>query len=155
MESQFSKPTSTAGHGLISDGFADFFSFSTGRKNVASLHAVLSLLPRQDLAVTLYRTAWSFIDLTTSYEDVLELDFKLARNTDATGFVWGVVAKDYVGKVKKDRWDLTLTKTSESPLLGGNFMVMTGQSDYLHLMHSLCLVLSNAMQNTPTSTNRS
>ena len=128
LESQFSKPTSTSGHGLISDGFADFFSFSTGRKNVASLHATLSLLPRQDLAISLYRTIWSFIDLTTKYEDVLELDFKLARNTDVTGFVWGVVAKDCVGKVKNDRWDLTLTKTSESPALGAKFMVMTGLS---------------------------
>ncbi len=102
-ESQFSKPTTT---GLINDGFADFFNFSTGRRNVLSLHTVFSLVPRQDLVTSLYRFFYGLYDFLYRNEDCVELDITLAPNPNAPNFVWGVVAKEYLSKVKENRWDL-------------------------------------------------
>lgn len=73
-----------------------------------------------------YRFIWSLVDLTTHNEDELELDFRFAPNPGAIGFVWGIVAKDCLARAKKDRWDLTLTRTSENSSLGSQYCVMTG-----------------------------
>ncbi|KAI5124997.1 hypothetical protein M0805_007421 [Coniferiporia weirii] len=127
LSQQFSKPTSTAG--IIADGYSDYFNFSTGRKNIASLHCVFSLLPRHDLARMVYRFVWGMIDLVYSSEDELVLDFKLQPSTSTPGFVWGVASKDCLAKVKQGRWDLTFTRTTESPLLGGGYCVMSEYAD--------------------------
>ncbi|KAH8118295.1 DUF1682-domain-containing protein [Phellopilus nigrolimitatus] len=126
LSQQFSKPESSSG--VVSDGYADFFVFSTGRRNVASLHSVFSLLPRHDLAQMAYRFVWGMIELVYRTEDALELDFKLFPSA-TPGFVWGVVSKDCLQKVKEGRWDLTLTRTTESPLLGGGYCVMSEYAD--------------------------
>ena len=155
LESQFSKPTSSSSAGLVRDGYGDFFSFSTGRRNVASLHSVLALLPRQDLGVVAYRFAWGLIDLTTRYEDELELDFKLLPNPAATGFVWGVVAKDCLSTVKKYRWDLTLARTSENPILGNNnFCVMSGELLHTVIQDGNFILRFQSMRMLPSRSSR-
>lgn len=111
LSQQFSKPSSSSG--LLADGNADFFSFSTGRRYVASLHTVFSLLPRHDVGKRLYQLAWELIDLVNTKEDEVELDFKLFPSA-TPNFVWGVVTKDYLAKVKQGRWDLVRLRFSQS-----------------------------------------
>ncbi|KLO06905.1 DUF1682-domain-containing protein [Schizopora paradoxa] len=125
-ESQFSKPTTS---GLINDGFADFFNYSTGRRNVLSLHTVFALVPRQDLVTSLYRFFYGQYDFLYKNEDSVELDFTLASNPNSQHFVWGIVAKEYLSKVKENRWDLTFTRTTESPLIGDGYCVMSEFAD--------------------------
>lgn len=103
LSQQFSRPSSSSG--LLADGNTDFFSFSTGRRNVASLHTVFKLLPRHDIAKRLYQFGWEMIDLVNTQEDEIELDFKLFPSA-TPNFVWGIVRKDYLAKIKQGRWDL-------------------------------------------------
>ncbi|EJD01165.1 DUF1682-domain-containing protein [Fomitiporia mediterranea MF3/22] len=127
LSQQFSKPSATSG--LVADGHCDFFNFSTGRRNVASLHSIITLLPRHDFIRMLYRFAWGMIELTYRTEDEVELDFKLFQSSTTPGFVWGVVSKENLRTIKQDRWDLTLTRTTESPLLSGGYCVMSEYAD--------------------------
>ncbi|KAH6914894.1 hypothetical protein BKA70DRAFT_1257364 [Coprinopsis sp. MPI-PUGE-AT-0042] len=123
---QFSKPQH---QGLIADGYSDFFNFSTGRRNIASLHTIFTLRPRHDLAQILYQTGKSLIDLHYHPIDDLQLDFKLAPGAVPGDFVFAIVAKDELLHVKQGRWDLTFCKTSENPTLPPGFSIMSEFAD--------------------------
>ncbi|KAG6900956.1 hypothetical protein C0993_004393 [Termitomyces sp. T159_Od127] len=127
LEKQFSKPLGK--DRLTQDGNSDFYTFSTGRRNVASLHTVYTLKPRHDLFQSIYHFAWTFIDLHYRPKDDLTLDFKLAPGALPHDFVWAVVAKDELLSIKQDRWDLTFTKTSENNALPPSLSVMSEFAD--------------------------
>jgi hypothetical protein len=93
---------------LTSDGYSDFFVFSTGRRAVASLHTVFALRPRHDFFQFAFQFIWGLVDLLYSPKDQVTLDFKLHDVTAASvpEFVWALVAKDEANSIKKDRWDL-------------------------------------------------
>ncbi|KAH9977969.1 hypothetical protein BGW80DRAFT_1435637 [Lactifluus volemus] len=114
LEKQFSRPT--AGD-LTADGYSDFFNFSTGRRNVASLHTLA------------YQIVYGLVDLLYSPKDNVTLDFKLHPTVAVPDFVWGLVVKDEAKSIKNDRWDLTFTKTSESAQLPPNIVIMSEYAD--------------------------
>ncbi|KAH9179887.1 hypothetical protein EDB89DRAFT_1923771 [Lactarius sanguifluus] len=116
LEKQFSRPT--AGD-LTADGYTDFFNFSTGRRNVASLHTVFLV----------YQTAWSLIDLLYTPKDDVTLDFKLHTTVSVPDFVWALITKEESNSIKNERWDLTFTKTTENPSLPPNVVVMSEYAD--------------------------
>ncbi|KAL0070762.1 hypothetical protein AAF712_001983 [Marasmius tenuissimus] len=126
LQQQFSK---TNYRGLLRDGYTDFFTFSTGRRNIASLHVVLAFRPIHDLLQYIFYTVRTLVDLDYRFRDDLELDFKLLPNALPHDFVWAVVAKEELRKIKDDRWDLTFTKTSENPSLPPNLSVMSEFAD--------------------------
>ncbi|EGO27566.1 hypothetical protein SERLADRAFT_461258 [Serpula lacrymans var. lacrymans S7.9] len=126
LEQQFSKASKG---GLISDGYTDFFNFSTGRRTVASLHTVFTLRPRHDLLQMIYQFGWTLYDLRYQPQDDLVLDFKLAPDAAVPDFVWAVVAKDELVYIKENRWDLTFTKTTENSALPSSLSVMTEFAD--------------------------
>ncbi|KDQ64524.1 hypothetical protein JAAARDRAFT_145351 [Jaapia argillacea MUCL 33604] len=123
LATQFSRPTNG---GLTADGYSDFFNFSTGRKNVTSLHTVFTLRPRHDLGQYLFQVLWSFVDLKFTPKDEILLDFELSHGPD---FVWGVVAKDELANIKDTRWDLTFTKTTDHAALPSSLVVMSEFAD--------------------------
>ena len=100
---QFSNPNSK---GLIQDGNSDFFVFSTGRRNLVSLHTIFTLRPRHDFFQILFQTARTLIELPYRPTDDLQLDFKLAPGTLNDNFVFAIVAKDELLSIKDSRWDL-------------------------------------------------
>ncbi|KAI0053523.1 DUF1682-domain-containing protein [Auriscalpium vulgare] len=110
----FSRPTEG---GLTSDGYSDFFNFSTGRRLVASLHTVFTLRPRHDLLQYIYQTGWTLIDLNYAPKDEITLDFKLTLSASTPDFVWALVAKNELVSIRKERWDLTFTRTTEHAAL--------------------------------------
>ncbi|KAJ7129647.1 hypothetical protein C8R44DRAFT_777315 [Mycena epipterygia] len=124
LEQQFSKPKH-----WIQDGYSDFFNFSTGRRNVTSLHAIFALRPRHDFFQWAFQTLRTFVDLQYRPKDDLQLDFKLLPGVLSHDFVWGIVSKDELLSVKTDRWDLTFTKTSENPAIPSKFSVMSEFAD--------------------------
>ncbi|KAF8914615.1 hypothetical protein CPB85DRAFT_520714 [Mucidula mucida] len=126
LTAQFSKPLV---NGVTSDGYTDFFTFSTGRKNVQALHTIFTLKPRHDLFQYLFQILWGLIDVQYNPVDDLQLDFTLAPNTVPGDFVWAAVAKSELRNVKKDRWDLSFTKTTENPLLPNYISVMSEFAD--------------------------
>ncbi|KNZ79823.1 Coiled-coil domain-containing protein 47 [Termitomyces sp. J132] len=127
LEKQFSKPLGK--DRLTKDGNSDYYTFSTGRRNVASLHTVYTLKPRHDLFQYLYHFARTLIDLHYRPKDDITLDFKLAPGALPHDFVWAVVAKDELLSIKQDRWDLTFTKTSENSVLPSSLSVMSEFAD--------------------------
>jgi hypothetical protein len=158
LEKQFSRPTATGGRGsaaLTSDGYSDFFAFSTGRRGVASLHTVFTLRPRHDFFQYAAQVLWGLVDLLYAPTDEVTLDFELhATGTSVPDFVWGLVAKGEANSIRKERWDLvsrrslffflyrrrwrwgfskahmnqTFTKTTENPQLPHNVVIMSGKS---------------------------
>lgn len=103
LASQFSKPSVD---GLKSDGYSDFFNFSTGRRAVTSLHTIFTFRPRHDLLQMIYQIVWGLVEVQTTYPDDLQLDFKLNEGTLESGFVWAVVKKDELRTIRDARWDL-------------------------------------------------
>ncbi len=102
-EQQFSKPSSK---GLVTDGYSDFFVFSTGRRAVESLHTVFTLRPRHDFLQYIFQTARTFIELQYTPVDDLQLDFKLSTGALPDNFVFAIVAKNELVSIKSKRWDL-------------------------------------------------
>ena len=102
---QFSNPIPK---GLTRDGNSDFFIFSTGRRNLASLHTIFTLRPRHDFLQILFQTARTLIELQYRPFDDLQLDFKLAPGTLNDNFVFAIVAKDELLSIKDSRWDLVM-----------------------------------------------
>ena len=103
-EQQFSKPQQK--DGLVVDGYSDSFNFSTGRRNIASLHTIFTLRPRHDFFQLAFQTGRTFVDLQYRPRDELQLDFKLSSGALSENFVFAIVAKDELISVKDGRWDL-------------------------------------------------
>ncbi|KAG8756090.1 hypothetical protein FRC14_003393 [Serendipita sp. 396] len=128
LSSQFSKPAQSSS--LLTDGASDMFAFSTGRRNVQSLHTVFAFLPRHDLFQLLFTYGWIMYDLRYSPNDDVTLDFRLGPSgANAPGFVWAIVDKDELISIKKTRWDLTLTKTQENQTVPKACVVMSEVAD--------------------------
>jgi len=103
-EQQFSKPQYK--DKVTQDGYTDFFTFSTGRRNVTSLHTIFTLQPRHDLFQYIFELGRTMVDLQYRPVDDLQLDFKLSPGALADNFVFAIVAKDELLSVKAKRWDL-------------------------------------------------
>lgn len=131
LNKQFSRPTAAGGNGidLTSDGYSDFFAFSTGRRNISSLHTVFTLRPRHDILQFALQFAWGLVDLLYAPNDDVTLDFTLHTTAAVPDFVWALVAKGEANSIKKERWDLTFTKTTENPQLPPNVVIMSEYAD--------------------------
>jgi hypothetical protein len=108
LKKQFSRPTAAGGDGidLTSDGYSDFFAFSTGRRNISSLHTVFTLRPRHDLLQLAVQFGRGLIDLLYTPNDEVTLNFKLHTTVAVPDFVWALVTKGEANSIKKERWDL-------------------------------------------------
>ena len=143
LEQQFSKPSSRSD--LVFDGSSDAYNFSTGRRNVTSLHTVFTLKPRHDFFQWIYHFVWTLVDLHYRPKDDVTLDFRLTPTALSDNFVFGVVAKDELLSIKQDRWDLTFTKTTENSALPPSLSVMSEFADITEniLKPNLIAALSN------------
>ncbi|CDO75603.1 hypothetical protein BN946_scf184858.g43 [Trametes cinnabarina] len=130
-QAQFSKPTHATG--LVQDGNSDFFVFSTGRRALTSLHTTFTLRPRHDLFQYLFQVVRGLIELDYKVYDEVELEFTFREPAGKEGAVpecvWAVVAKDELKKIRDQRWDLTFTKTTDSPSLPATLAVMSEFAD--------------------------
>lgn len=109
LASQFSAPGDQ--EMLMTDGASDMFLFSTGRRNVQSLHTVFTFIPRHDLFQLILTYGWTLYDLRYSPNNDVTLDFKLGTKGKAPAgvgapFVWAIVEKDELNTIRSARWDL-------------------------------------------------
>jgi hypothetical protein len=92
---------------LISDGKDTFLAHSTGRRNITRLHTVFYTLPRHELLRRLFQIGWGLFTLDYRAEDIIELEFILSPTFGgASGWVWGILRKDYMEQTRRTRWDL-------------------------------------------------
>ncbi|KAH9999336.1 DUF1682-domain-containing protein [Russula vinacea] len=131
LKKQFSRPTAAGGDGidLTADGYSDFFAFSTGRSTIASLHTVFALRPRHDFFQLAFQFGWGLVDLLYAPKDEVTLDFKLHASAGVPEFVWALAARGEANSIKKERWDLTFTKTTENPQLPPHVVIMSEYAD--------------------------
>ncbi|KAG8831077.1 hypothetical protein FRC17_003708 [Serendipita sp. 399] len=132
LSSQFSKPATPSS--LLTDGAADMFAFSTGRRNVQSLHTIFTFLPHHDLFQLAFTYGWIMYDLRYSPNDDVTLDFRLGTTGSASGanipgFVWAIVDKNELNTIRTSRWDLTLTKTQDNHTVPSDCVVMSEVAD--------------------------
>jgi len=127
-EQQFSKTDTKFGR-LTADGYSDFFSFCTGRRNIASLHTVFTFRPRHDFFQYVSQLGRQLMDLNYRPKDELQLDFTLAPGVLPHDFVFAIVSKDELVTIRDTRWDLTLTKTTDNPNVPPTFSVMSEFAD--------------------------
>ncbi|KAF8607625.1 DUF1682-domain-containing protein [Ceratobasidium sp. AG-I] len=128
---QFSRPAN--GSVLLSDGASDFFAYSTGRRGVHFMHSIFTMLPRHDIFQILYQKLYGLTDLQYSPQDEVLLDIKLrdkdGLNGEGKGFVWAVVAKNEMQALRKKRWDLSFTKTTDNAAIAPSLSVMAEVAD--------------------------
>ena len=105
LEAQFSAPILPSGK-VVQDGACDFYTFSTGRRALASLHTTTALLPRHDALLTTFNFLWTLYDLTYTPRDEIQLDFTLLPGNPTPPFVWGIIKKDEMAQLRRARWDL-------------------------------------------------
>lgn len=123
----------------------EFVTYASGRQNVAFLDMKLSLIKRYNPLVVLgeYIVAFLFesspapeerIDYTAYTFDGREAlivpgtkgeERKSTHNSAYDGFVWAVVNKDNMKRLRNDRYDVSLTTTKDHPKLPAWATVMS------------------------------
>ncbi|KAG8691996.1 hypothetical protein FRC11_012342 [Ceratobasidium sp. 423] len=128
---QFSRPAN--GSTLLSDGASDYFAYSTGRRGVHYAHTIFTMLPRHDIFQVIFQRLYGLIDLQYAPQDEVLLDIKLrdkdGLNGEGKGFVWGVVAKKEMQALRKQRWDLSFTRTTDHMAVASTLSVMAEVAD--------------------------
>jgi hypothetical protein len=129
---------------------AEFVSYATGRQNVAFLDVKLTLVKRFNPLATLGETVIGFffesmpatqetVEATAYAFDGKEKDLipvakgenavKAGGNSGYDGFVWAVVNKEHMKKLRDDRYDISLTTTKEHNRLPGWVSVMSENAE--------------------------
>lgn len=95
---------------LVSSGPSLHLLYSTGRRNVLSLHTTLTLYPLHDLAGLLFSVGRSIVEPTFDASEGFLFGSTLGRGE--AGFqgegvgVWALVDKGVMRQTKEKRWDL-------------------------------------------------
>ncbi|KAK8933063.1 hypothetical protein H634G_07302 [Metarhizium anisopliae BRIP 53293] len=147
MDNEHIKPDSL----LKEKSLFEFATYASGRQNTAFVDVKLTLTKKFNPIMNLAETAASFFsDVFTAPGDVMEaflypFDGKEsltipslpgseeARAKDAKsnydGFVWALVNKESMKRLREDRYDVTLTATKESPKLPNWLTVMSESAE--------------------------
>ncbi|KAF2803277.1 DUF1682-domain-containing protein [Mytilinidion resinicola] len=109
----------------------EFTSYATGRQNVAFVDFKISMYKRYNPLVWLGEVAFSlFFESLPAPEERVEATLylfdgretklvpggetlKKVGNSHVDGFVWGIVHKDLMRRLREDRYDLSLTTTKD------------------------------------------
>lgn len=95
---------------MVSSSPAQHLIYSSGRRNVLSLHTTLKLLPIHDPLTLVVDTFKSIIEPAHDVSEVLLFNFTLGRGDigrqgEGLG-VWSIVDKGAMRETKAIRWDL-------------------------------------------------
>ncbi|KAK9450330.1 uncharacterized protein V1518DRAFT_413567 [Limtongia smithiae] len=114
-------------------GPLDFIFYATGRLNVYMMHGKLTLLTRNNLITLVMDYVLSFFTNLPVPSDRLELLVTPADDTATKstydGFVFAIVHKSLMKSVRDHSYDLSLTRTTDSPKLPLSFTVMSEASE--------------------------
>lgn len=127
----------------------EFATYATGRANVAFMDVKVKLVKRYNPLIILGETVMAFafesmpateetVDATSYAFDGREKDLvavpkgesvKAGGNSTYDGFVWAVVNKDAMRRLRDDRYDVSLTTTKEHAKLPGWASVMSENNE--------------------------
>lgn len=122
----------------------EFFTYATGRQNVAWLDVKLTLYKRFNPVIWFFEAALAFfLESMPSPEERMEAtaycfdgrektiapEASNVGNSGYDGFVWAVVHKDKMKQLRDDRYDLSLTATRDHPKLPDYVTVMSESAE--------------------------
>jgi hypothetical protein len=125
----------------------EYTSYATGRANVAFVDFKLSMYKRYNPMIWLGEAAFSlFFESLPAPEERMEATLyvfdgretklvpggsalKKVGNSTFDGFVWGIVHKDLMKKLREDRYDLSLTTTKDHEKLPNWATVMSESAE--------------------------
>lgn len=144
----------------------EFTTYATGRQNVAFVDVKVTLYKRYNPMLILGETLLSFLfDSFPPPEERMEAtayafdgqekevvpiepDAKLKNvgNSTYDGFVWAVVHKDLMNRLRQDRYDMSLTTTKDHPKLPTWATVMSESAEITDtlLTPELCKAVADA-----------
>ncbi|KAK9465737.1 hypothetical protein V1512DRAFT_265269 [Lipomyces arxii] len=109
-------------------GPVDYVFYATGRANVSLLHGKITLVARHNVIMVFLDYVLSFVFGYDAPKDTVEFIVKPSdsekEKSTYDGFVFAVVHKDYMKRVREENYDLSLTKTSDHPKLPVSMTVM-------------------------------
>lgn len=134
---------------LKENSAAEFVSYATGRQNVAFMDIKLTLVQRfNPLAVIGENLIGFFFESMTATRETIEAtafafdgkekdlvpvskgdNVKAGGSSSYDGFVWAVVNKNDMKKLREDRYDISLTTTKEHNKLPGWASVMSESAE--------------------------
>ncbi|KAK9383900.1 uncharacterized protein V2V93DRAFT_319174 [Kockiozyma suomiensis] len=104
-------------------GPIDYVFYATGRLNIASLHGRFALKTRHNIIMLIFDYVFSFLATSPLPSDKLELTVTPAATYD--NFIFAVVHKDSMKRVRETNYDISLTRTTDSAKLPVCFTVMS------------------------------
>ncbi|KAF2139050.1 uncharacterized protein K452DRAFT_255113 [Aplosporella prunicola CBS 121167] len=122
----------------------EFQSYATGRQNVAFLDVKISLLKRYNPLIRYGEAAMSFflesvpasterVEATAYSFDGKEIELvpgaSKTPNSTYDGFVWAIVHKDMMKRLRDERYDLSLTTTKDHPKLPIWYTIMSESAE--------------------------
>jgi hypothetical protein len=135
---------------LLKEKSADaYISYASGRQNVAFMDIKISLLKRYnpfarfaDWALAFFFDAFpppeERIEATAYAFDGKEKhllpDGPNMPNSSYEGFVWGIVHKDLMKRLREDRYDLSLTTTKDHPKLPSWLTIMSESAEITEVL---------------------
>ncbi|KAI9891732.1 MAG: hypothetical protein M1814_002482 [Vezdaea aestivalis] len=146
----------------------EFVAYATGRQNVAVLDARIQLAKRYNPALWFAETALgvffeSMADQGEVFQatlfpfdgkeadivpvpggkigsEILEARAKSGASSVYDGFVWAVVNKDYMKRLRDERYDVSLTSTKDHPKLPAWATVMTESAEVTDVLLTADLI---------------
>ncbi|PNY27910.1 Endoplasmic reticulum membrane protein [Tolypocladium capitatum] len=130
----------------------EFATYASGRQNTAFMDVNITLAKRFNPLMNVVETGLSFFtDMFAAPTDTLEAslypfdgkenltvpsvpgsaEIRAAKDAKSTyeGFVWAVVNKDCMQKLREDRYDVSLTSTKDHPKLPNWLSIMSENSE--------------------------
>lgn len=115
----------------------EFVSYATGRQNIATMHTAINLQRRNNPITWAVEAFLSFvIDSVAPPADTITVTItpfdgaeptKVAGSSKYDSFVWALVNKRHMRRVRDERYDLSLTRTSDWEGLP-NWLAVMGES---------------------------
>jgi hypothetical protein len=121
---------------IKSNSHQEFASYATGRNNVAFMHTTIKLQRRNNPVAWFMETAVGFffeslattggdsVTMTISPFDGNEPTITTKNSSKYDNFVWALVNKKHMRRWREERYDLSLTRTSDWDSLPGWLAVM-------------------------------
>lgn len=95
------------------DGPTDFLTYASGRRGMERLYTHVHTRPRHDIFQQLFNIGWSLVDFGADSADNVTITAKMTPGSGGqdVGFVYGLIRKSKMANLRKNRFDLGLTKT--------------------------------------------
>lgn len=113
----------------VKDSSENYSSYASGRENISKVNMTFRLVPRQNFFVWIMELGFSFFTEAVQ-KPVDRLEMVVFPSVDYDNFITAVVSKLGMNDFRKFQYFLSLTRTTDSPLLPESFVFMSEVNEY-------------------------